>query len=178
MPIPDKLAAAKKINEFLQAVVTLGGLRLKYRIIVDPPMPENRDWEKPEILVDFAGPRLRASARPRRRTSSRPRTSRPGNASPAFRRAREDFLRLPESALAAHPGTSHRRHRCRRKSAPTGTPYNFSPMSSRERRIVHLALRDQADLHTESEGEGMRRCLVVYPKDYKPAGRQSPKMIP
>ncbi len=77
MPIPDKLAAAKKINEFLQAVVTLGGLRLKYRIIVDPPMPENRDWEKPEILVDLAGPRLCASARPRWRTSPRPRTSRP-----------------------------------------------------------------------------------------------------
>jgi hypothetical protein len=56
MPIPDKLAAAKKINEFLQAVVTHGGLRLKYRIVVDPPLPENRDWEKPEILVDFAGP--------------------------------------------------------------------------------------------------------------------------
>src|SRR6202035_2548638 len=46
----------KKINEFLQAVVTHGGLRFKYRIIVDPPLPENRDWEKPEILVDFAGP--------------------------------------------------------------------------------------------------------------------------
>src|SRR5258708_24136776 len=56
MSIPDKPAAAKKINEFLQAVVTHGGLRLKYRIIVDPPLPENRDWEKPEILVDFAGP--------------------------------------------------------------------------------------------------------------------------
>ena len=56
MSIPDKLAAAKKINEFLQAVVTHGGLRLKYRIVVDPPLPENRDWEKPEILVDFAGP--------------------------------------------------------------------------------------------------------------------------
>jgi spoIIIJ-associated protein len=43
-------------------------------------------------------------------------------------------------------------------------------MSSRERRIVHLALREEADLHTESEGEGIRRRLVVYPKDYKPAG--------
>ncbi len=47
-------------------------------------------------------------------------------------------------------------------------------MSSRERRIVHLALRDQDDLHTESEGEGGRRCLVVYPKNYKPAGQPTP----
>src|SRR5579864_2369914 len=52
----DKLAAANKINEFLQAVVTHGGLRFKYRIVVDPPIPEDRDWEKPEILVDFSGP--------------------------------------------------------------------------------------------------------------------------
>jgi spoIIIJ-associated protein len=57
----------------------------------------------------------------------------------------------------------------------TGTPYEFSPMSSRERRIVHLALRDEADLRTESEGEGMRRCLVVYPKDYKSAARSAPR---
>jgi spoIIIJ-associated protein len=51
-------------------------------------------------------------------------------------------------------------------------------MSSRERRIVHLALRDEADLHTESEGEGMRRCLVVYPKDYKAAGKPAPRTLP
>jgi spoIIIJ-associated protein len=51
------------------------------------------------------------------------------------------------------------------------TPYEFSPMSSRERRIVHLALREHADLQTESQGEGSRRCLVVYPKDYKPASK-------
>src|SRR5207302_9555892 len=56
MSIPDKVAAAKKINEFLQAVVTHGGLRFKYRIVVDPPIPEDRDWERPEILVDLAGP--------------------------------------------------------------------------------------------------------------------------
>src|SRR6478672_6806177 len=52
----DKVAAANKINGFLQAVVTHGGLHLKYRIVVDPPMPENRDWERHEILVDFSGP--------------------------------------------------------------------------------------------------------------------------
>ena len=61
----------------------------------------------------------------------------------------------------------------------TGAPYQFNPMSSRERRIVHLALRDESDLHTESEGEGMRRCLVVYPKDFKPAaGKPLPRTLP
>src|SRR5437762_14081401 len=52
----DKVAAANQINQFLQPVVTHGGLHPKYRISLDPPLPENRDWEKPEILVDFSGP--------------------------------------------------------------------------------------------------------------------------
>src|ERR1700689_4062829 len=50
----DKLAAANRINEFPQSVVTNGGLHLKYRIVVDPPA--TTDWEKPEIFVDFSGP--------------------------------------------------------------------------------------------------------------------------
>jgi spoIIIJ-associated protein len=49
----------------------------------------------------------------------------------------------------------------------SGAPYEFGPMTSRERRIVHLALRDHADLRTESGGEGALRHVVVYPKDYK-----------
>jgi spoIIIJ-associated protein len=42
-------------------------------------------------------------------------------------------------------------------------------MSSRERRIVHLALREHTDLRTESEGEGLRRYVVLYPQNYKSA---------
>src|ERR1700687_2135572 len=56
MPIPDKIAAAKKIDALLRVVVTHGGPHLKYRITVDPPLPEERDWERPEILVELSGP--------------------------------------------------------------------------------------------------------------------------
>jgi hypothetical protein len=56
MPITDKVAAAKQIGEFLQAVISNGGFKLKYRITVDPPIAQNREWEHPEILVEFAGP--------------------------------------------------------------------------------------------------------------------------
>jgi len=56
MSIPDKVGAANRINELLGGIVTRGGLRLKYRITVDPPLADNRDWEKPEILVEFSGP--------------------------------------------------------------------------------------------------------------------------
>ena len=179
MSIPDKLAAANKINGFLQAVVTHGGLRLKYRIVVDPPLPENRDWEKPEILVDFTGPDSAMLLDRGGELSARPRTACARNAAPAFRASTKRSASIARISVAAHSGTSHRCHALppRRCAAP-GTPYEFSPMSSRERRIVHLALRDEADLHTESEGEGMRRCLVVYPKDYKPAGKPAPRMLP
>ena len=56
MSIPDKIAAATRISEFLTGVVSNSGLRVKYRITVDPPLPEERDWERPEILVEFIGP--------------------------------------------------------------------------------------------------------------------------
>src|ERR1700721_2539982 len=56
MPITDKVAAAKQIGDFLQAVISSGGFKLKYRITVDPPIAQNREWEHPEILVEFAGP--------------------------------------------------------------------------------------------------------------------------
>ena len=46
MPITDKISAANKIHEFLNVVVNKGGLRLKYRITVDPPLPE--ELEKQE----------------------------------------------------------------------------------------------------------------------------------
>lgn len=179
MSIPDKVAAAKKINEFLQAVVTHGGLRLKYRIVVDPPIPENRDWEKPEILVDFTGP------------DSPMLLDRGGELLRALELLALEMLRLPsgEHEKVSFDCQNHRSQRIQElqtaakvaaeKVRRTGTPYTFSPMSSRERRIVHLALREETDLHTESEGEGLRRCLVVYPKDQKAAaGRPAPKTLP
>jgi spoIIIJ-associated protein len=75
-------------------------------------------------------------------------------------------MRLEELRLAASVAAE--------KVRQSGNPYEFAPMSSRERRIVHLALRDSADLRTESQGEGSHRCLVVYPKDYKPVRRPLP----
>jgi spoIIIJ-associated protein len=51
-------------------------------------------------------------------------------------------------------------------------------MSSRERRIVHLALREEKDLRTESDGEGGRRSVVVYPGTYKSAPRPERRTIP
>jgi spoIIIJ-associated protein len=45
----------------------------------------------------------------------------------------------------------------------TGQPHRFNPMSSRERRIVHLELTGALGVRTASEGSGDRRQLVIYP---------------
>src|ERR1700733_2218364 len=142
MAIPDKVAAANKINELLTSVVTHGGLRLKYRITVDPPFPEERDWERPEIVVDFAGPDselllerggelLRALE-----LLALEMLRLPGNEHEKiwFDCRNQRTLRLEELRMAAKVAAD--------KVKSSGTSYQFSPMSSRERRIVHLALRD------------------------------------
>ena len=171
MPISDKATAARKIDELLRALMKEAGFRLKYRIVVDPPLPEERDWERPEILVELSGPDsdlllergaelLRSLEHLAQEIVRLPPTE---HERVAFDCMNHRAMRLEELKLAA--GVAAERVR------KTGVPYTFSPMSSRERRIVHLALRDEADLKTESTGEAGRRAVVVYPKDYKPAPR-------
>jgi spoIIIJ-associated protein len=43
----------------------------------------------------------------------------------------------------------------------TGVPYTFGAMLPNERRVIHLALAEDEDLHTESIGEGSARRLKV-----------------
>ncbi len=167
MPITDKVAAAKQIGEFLQAVISNGSFKLKYRITVDPPIAQNREWERPEILVEFAGP------------DSGLLLERSGELLRSFELLATEILhlqgnehekiwfdcknframRIEELQTAARVAAEQVRR--------TSEPYRFGPMSSRERRIVHLALREEKDLRTESDGEGGRRSVVVYPGSYK-----------
>jgi spoIIIJ-associated protein len=175
MPITDKVAAAKQIGEFLQNVISNGGFKLKYRITLDPPIAQNREWEHPEILVEFAGP------------DSSLLLDRGGELLRSFELLASEVLhlqgsehekiwfdcknframRIDELQLAARTAAEQVRR--------TSDPYRFGPMSSRERRIVHLALREEKDLRTESDGEGGRRSVVVYPASHQstaPARRE------
>ena len=43
------------------------------------------------------------------------------------------------------------------------------PMSPHDRRIIHVTLADHSGVTTESEGEGLFRRVVIYPK-----GRSTP----
>ena len=65
-----------------------------------------------------------------------------------FRSTREAELR----AMARHAAERVR---------ATGLAFSFGPMNSNERRVIHLTLAEENDLHTESIGEGMARRLKV-----------------
>jgi spoIIIJ-associated protein len=66
----------------------------------------------------------------------------------SFRATREAELR----AMANHAAQRVR---------ATGTEFLFGPMNANERRIIHVTLADNEDLHTESIGEGSERKLRV-----------------
>jgi spoIIIJ-associated protein len=46
----------------------------------------------------------------------------------------------------------------------TGSPFTLNPMNARERRIVHLALKDRPEVQTQSEGTGPERKVIIFPK--------------
>jgi spoIIIJ-associated protein len=163
-------------------VLTHSGLRLKYRIAVNPPQKHSDDTqqaeEKAEITVDFSGPdATMVTARGAELLNALEHV-----ALKAIHLDHEDHdklsfdcknfkvMRRQELKLAADVAAERVRK--------TKMPYEFAPMNSRERRLVHLHLANEADLKTESSGEGSRRMVVVYPKDYqvnaaprKPFGR-------
>lgn len=50
------------------------------------------------------------------------------------------------------------------KAKETGAEVPMRPMSSKDRRVVHLALKDHEHVTTESRGEDIRRKVVIIPK--------------
>ncbi|WP_462268420.1 RNA-binding cell elongation regulator Jag/EloR [Desulfobacter sp.] len=50
------------------------------------------------------------------------------------------------------------------KAKKTGRPATINQMSAQDRRIVHLALKDDAQVRTQSMGDGYYRRLVIFPK--------------
>ena len=165
----DKVAIARKIDSFLKNIIASGAFKLKYRITVNPPVALGKELETPEILVELAGPdsqvlleRGAEALRALELLTHEALHLHPEDHDKVsfdckgYRAARQQELKLAAEVAAE-------------RVLKTGMPYSFAPMSSRERRLIHLAFRDNGALTTQSEGEGGRRYVVLYPKDYKPA---------
>ncbi len=50
------------------------------------------------------------------------------------------------------------------KAKRAGKPVTLGQLNSHDRRIVHLSLRDDAEVRTQSQGDGFYRKLVIFPK--------------
>lgn len=167
----DLAQAAEKVATLMRLLTTTGGLRLKYRITagagaVDPDGFERRDiyveckGPDTELLLDNDGDLLRslehvAAKMLRLEPEDHDRVSFDAN---GYKTSRARALRAAaDDAIAS--------------VEDTGEPFRFAPMNSRERRMLHMFLRDSG-LQTASSGEGPRRFVVLYPAGYRiPAER-------
>ena len=167
MPIEDHRAAAQTIDALMKTLTGTGGLRLKYRITAGPGAADPDGLEAREIYVELAGPDKNLLL------------ERNAELLHSIEHVAVKALRLDthEHDLVSFDSNGYKAMRARElrlladtaaeRVRSSGQPYSFSPMSSRERRLLHLALRRHEDLRSESNGEGRDRCLVVYPKDWK-----------
>lgn len=162
----DREAAATEIRRCLDTILRTGRFHLSYRVDVAPKQADG-DLETAEIVVNFDGPdkpllverngdllkalehiavrwlRLEPQLHNRVRFDC-------GN----FRASRINELKLASEVAAE-------------RVRQTREPFRFQAMSARDRRIVHLAIKDQSGVRTASEGEGEMRQVVIYPTDSK-----------
>ena len=163
MPIADLQEAAQKIAGFLASLNKLGGLRLKYRITAGDGARDPEGLEARLIYVELGGPDTQLL------------TQHNGELLRALETLAVQMLRLEhrEHDLISFDAGNYKALRAQElrmaaevaadKVRKTGQPYAFPPQNSRERRLLHLAFREMADVETESSGEGLERFLVVYP---------------
>lgn len=172
MPIDDYRVAVEKIDALLKTLTGTGGLRLKWRITAGEGAADPNHFEGREVYVEMAGPdvdllleRHAELLRSLEHVAAKSLRLDPEEHDLISFDARGyKASRAQELRLAADTAAEQVRR--------TGEPYNFAPMNSRERRMLHLAFRNYEDLRSESSGEGLRRYLVVYPKDWQPRTAQ------
>ena len=70
-----------------------------------------------------------------------------------------------EGYLATRRGNLERMaERLAEKSKRIGKPISLGQMNAHDRRLIHLALKDDPDVETKSRGEGHFRKLVIFPR--------------
>lgn len=157
----DRAATADALREFLETIVRAGGFELKVSVRTAEPSTTEEgeaevfadlDGKDKEILTARGGEVLKALEHLAFRAL---------RLEPAFhekihldcggyRALRFEELRMTARVAAERVQTSRQ-------------PFRLNPMSSRERRIVHLALKDFPGVRTESVGTGEERQVVIHP---------------
>src|SRR5947209_7797250 len=152
-----------KLDQFLEPVLQHAGFELKYELRpAENPHPE---VENPEVTVRFSGGDVDLLLSNRAELLL------------ALEHLAMESLRLPaeDHSLISFDANDYRLLRIEElrmsalaaadKVKRTRVPFHFNPMSSRERRVIHLALRDEKELRSESVGIGPARAVVVVPAD-------------
>ena len=61
------------------------------------------------------------------------------------------------------------------KAAKNGKPVTIGPMSPQDRRVIHLTLKSDARVRTQSIGRGITRKLIIHPKKRRQQGKRKQK---
>jgi len=152
-----------KLDAFLHPLLSRAGFELKYELTT--PANPHPEVENPEVTVIFSGNDVEMLLLNRAELLL------------ALEHISMEALRLPpeDHSLISFDANDYRMMRVEElrlsalaaaeKVKRSHVPFHFNPMSSRERRIIHLALRDEKELRSESLGVGPARAVVVVPSD-------------
>ncbi|MGI8744773.1 MAG: protein jag [Bryobacteraceae bacterium] len=154
---------APRIESFLGPVLRMSGFELFFD--VEHGQHTHPDVEDPEIVVKFSGPDVdlllqnKAELLLALEVLAMEVLRMPGEDHSLLRFDANDYraLRIEElrlSALTAAEGVKRTRR-----------PFHFNPMSSRERRVIHLSLRNETDVKSQSTGSGPIRQVVIVPSE-------------
>jgi spoIIIJ-associated protein len=150
-----------RIDAFLRPTLQNGGFKLTYEM--EDVQPADDDFETPDITVRFSGPDVDLLLSNRAElllalehvTMEMLRMPSEHHSRISFDANDYRLLRIEELRLSANAAAD--------KVKRTGIPFRFNPMNSRERRVIHLSLRNDLAVRSESAGAGPGRQVVVYP---------------
>jgi spoIIIJ-associated protein len=150
-----------RIDGFLDTTLSNAGINLKYDI--QDAAPAEDDFETPDVHVKFSGPDVDLLLSNRAElllalehlTMEVLHMPSEDHSRIAFDANDYRLLRIEELRMSAAAAAD----RVKR----TGSYFVFNPMNSRERRVIHLALRNEAAVRSESAGAGPGRMVIVYP---------------
>lgn len=153
----------ERIEAFLRSVLEKSGLSLSFK--VGPGESLHPEIENPNVLVKFTGRDLDLLMENKAElllalehlTVEVLHLGSDQHSQLCFDANDYRMMRMEELHLSARMAAD--------QVLTTRIPFRFNPMTSRERRIVHLALRSKPDVRSESYGMGPTRQVVIYPAD-------------